>query len=78
MTWVLAFLIIGLSFIVCAFALFMTVYLKELSREEKIIRSYGDSIKNGFVDVPIVYLDKLPPAKVPLNPAPGKDKKIIN
>jgi len=78
MSWVIAFVIVGALFILCAFTLFMVVYLKELAREEKIITSYSESLKNGFVDMPIVYVDKMPIAKVPVNPALAKDKKIVN
>ena len=78
MSWVIAFVIVGALLILGAFTLFMVVYLKELAREEKIITSYSESLKNGFVDMPIVYLDKMPIAKAPVNPAIVKDKKTVN
>jgi hypothetical protein len=49
-----------------------------LAREEKIITSYSESLKNGFVDMPIVYLDKMPMPKALVNPAVVKDKKTVN
>jgi hypothetical protein len=78
MSWALAFLIVGALIILCPFVLFITVYVMELRREEKIIASYGDHMKGGYIDMPIVYLDKLPMGNQPLNPAVAKDKKIIN
>lgn len=74
MSWALAFVIVGSLLVVCLFALFMIVYLKELAREEKIIASYGDSLKT----MPIMYVDQFAAPKQPLNPAIPKDKKIIN
>jgi hypothetical protein len=78
MGWIIAFVIVGALLILCAFTLFMVVYLKELAREEKIITSYSESLKNGFVDMPIVYLDKMPMPKALVNPAVVKDKKTVN
>lgn len=77
MSWALAFCIIGVSFFILAFALFIIVYLKELAREKEIIGQYSKSM----LEMPMYILDK--PLKTPTEtmsfaPVASKDKKIIN
>ena len=71
--WPVAFLVVGVVGILSALGLFLVVYLKELKREDKILKGYKDEIKG--MSLPLVFLDLPPQGRAPQHPA---TKKTIN
>ena len=77
MSWALAFTIIGVSFVLFAFLLFMIVYLKELRREKTIMKEYLDSYSKAplqYVELPLVLVDPQKPTTPKPDPNKTNDK----